>query len=112
MTLIGLLTQTATVKTAPGTTTDVRGNAQVDWSAAATATYPCRLEPMSSAEEGYDRYTEVAEMRLFLPPSAALTGRDRVAVSGVTYEVIGTPLVEQAPRGPHHIEAHLRVIAS
>lgn len=66
---------------------------------------PGRLE-LAAPDEGTDEQdVQFGRRRLFLPAGTTISGRDRVRVDGILYEVVGPPIIHRTPRGPHHIEA-------
>lgn len=79
-----------------------------DWSAAVAVTYPCELQPVSSAELVDDQQRVEGRWLLFLPASADILPTDRWRQAGVTYEVDGEPGVWRARGRTHHVEARLK----
>lgn len=72
-----------------------------------------RIEQRAAREETADRDTPVSDWVLYLHPDTQIGSFDRVQdADGRMFEVVGTPNVQRAPRGAHHIEAQLRNIES
>jgi head-tail adaptor len=107
--LRNLLTQTVTVRPASDGTVDEYGDTSTVF--AAGTTYRGRLEQRSAQEVTDGRDTFVSDWVLYLLPDAVINGRDRVEADGNTFEVVGAPIVQRSPRGPHHIQASLRLVA-
>jgi hypothetical protein len=109
--LESMMNQSVTVVT-PGSTSDGHGNPQPNWASAGRATYKAWLEQTSAVEVTEGRDTVISDWLLVLPASAVINAYDRVEVGpGPTiYEVVGSPFVAPTPRGPHHIEARLRLL--
>lgn len=108
MTLRSLLTQTVTVQHHAEGAVD-RFNDPTGGFDAGTE-YRARLEQSAGDEQSTDRSVQVGEWLLILPRDAVIGGRDRVVADGSTFEVVGPPVVQRTPRGPHHIEARLRLV--
>lgn len=106
MSLFGLLTQTITVSRPTYDAVDEYGDPQPG--TATTASYPARLEQLSSEELIRDRDTVVADWRAYLPAEATIGPFDRVEENGKTFEVWGDPIEHRSPRGAHHVEVRLR----
>lgn len=105
MSLLGLLSETATV-IRYAATLDEYGNTITG--AETRVDYPARLEQLSAEEIVRDRDTVLTDWRAFLPADADITAYDRIAARGNLFEVVGLPNQHQTPRGPHHLEVHLR----
>jgi hypothetical protein len=81
--------QVITVRRA-STTEDDYGNSEPDWETAATTTVSgCNVQALTGAEQTVGRDTIVSRWQVFAPPSADVTGTDRVEWAGDTYEVDG-----------------------
>lgn len=106
MSLTGLLSETVTV-IRPGETIDEYGD--VVPGGETRVDYPGRLEQLSTDELLRDRDTIVADWRVFLPPDADIAATDWVEGRGHVFHVNGLPMEHRTPRGPHHIEALLKV---
>jgi hypothetical protein len=107
LSLAGLLAQTWRVLPFSSSGIDQYGNPTTTFGP--PVPYPCRLEQLTEQEILLDRNLQIGDLRLFLPPGAVITGRDRGEDDeGRIYEVIGPPKLHRTPRGPHHIEAVLR----
>lgn len=110
MSLRNLLTETVTVLAASNGTADEYGNTSTTFGAGSA--YKGRLEQRSAQEVTDGRDTFVSDWVLYLFPDAAINGRDRVVDgNGRTFEVVGPPIVQRSPRGPHHIQANLRFVS-
>jgi head-tail adaptor len=105
--LAGLLSESAEV-VRYAATTDVYGNTQPG--AETRVTYRARLEQLAAEEITRDRDTVICDWRGFFPATADITAYDRVAARGHLFEVVGLPNQHQTPRGPHHLEVHLRFV--
>jgi hypothetical protein len=114
-----MLTQTCTIThTAASGTTD--GEGQWVPGAQTVTSHRCRLEQVEASKgrtsgaqgETFSRGTDqVASIwRLFLLPDASIEASDLVTVGSDNFEVDGRPAVGRSPRGPHHIEARLRLV--
>ena len=70
----------------------------------------CELQQAQRDEEQDDTAVQTETWNLYLVPTATIDGGDRVAVDGVTYEVIGPPWRARHPRSGDisHIEAPVR----
>lgn len=105
MTLAGLLSETvAVVRYAAAT--DEYGNTQPG--AETRVEYPGRLEQLQTDELLMDQDTVITDWRVFLPAGADITPYDRLEARGNLFEVVGLPNEHHTPRGPHHLEVHLR----
>jgi hypothetical protein len=85
----------------PGASTDGYGDSVEDWGAASETIVSGWLRPSSSDEtEGQERSAIANTFRLDLEEAAPdLTGRERIRVSGVLYEVSGVPFRYRSPFG-------------
>jgi hypothetical protein len=86
-----------------------------DWAAATRTAVRGWVSRRSQLEDRTGgREAQVSEWVAYLPAGTAITGGDRVEWSGLpagtSFEVDGPPLPAATPRGPHHIEAQLRVV--
>lgn len=106
VTLASLLTETATV-TSYADTTDEYGN--VVAGTATTAEWPARLEQLSTEEIVRDEDTVLADWRIFLPATAAITPYNTVEARGLHFTVFGYPNQQRAPWGLHHLEVQLKL---
>lgn len=109
MPLANLLTRTVTILT-PGTTTDRYNNIVADWTAPTERSARAWFAQQTSTEDHTQRDAQVTEGTATFAPDVGLSASDRVVVDGATYEVVGVPNVAWTPRGPHHVEAHLRAV--
>jgi len=106
MSLAALLSETATAISYTDST-DEYGNT-VPAGEETRTDYPARFEQLSTDETIRDRDTVLVDWRVFLPPDAAITPYHRIEGRGHLFEVVGLPNVHHTPRGPHHLEVHLR----
>lgn len=100
-----------TVITAPEPSTGLY-NGDTDWSGAAETSVMGWLAQEEATEDPTgERDSTDTRPVVMLPVGTVITAADRVRDdNGVTYRVDGTPNVAWAPRGPHHIEAHLEYV--
>lgn len=105
MSLAGLLSETVTV-IRYADTTDAYGNTVAG--AETRTTYRARLEQLRTEELVRDRDTVIVDWRAFFPAGADITPYDRLEARGNLFEVVGLPASLHSPRGPHHLEVHLR----
>lgn len=106
MSLLGLLSETATVYIPEFDAVDAYGDIQPGTETATT--YPARFEQLESEETTRDRDTIVGTWRVFLPPGAVINGFARVESAGRQFEVQGDPVEQRTPRGVHHLQVPLR----
>ena len=106
MALRRMLTQTVGVRRFNPSGLDEYGNPVESWDP--PVSHPARLEQTGGEEMTTQRNVQIGDWRLFLLPDVAIGGRDRVEADGETFEVVGPPVVQRAPRGAHHIEANLQ----
>jgi hypothetical protein len=94
-----------------GTTTDRYGNTVKDWTTASSSSTRGWVSRSSTVEltDG-GREGQMSGWIAYLPVDTVVAGGDRVTWNGVTFEVDGPPNQAWTPRGPHHIEAQLRVV--
>lgn len=110
MTLASLLVHDVSVLTA--TAVENRyGGTDLDWSNPTIATVKGWVSQRSSTEDFVDRDAQVDQWILFLHPHATVTHANRVAWEGIVFEVDGRPNPAWSPRGLHHYEVPLRVVA-
>lgn len=110
MTLTSLLVHDVTILT-PGYDTNRYGDEEKDWTEATSATVKGWVSQRSGIEDRDHREAQASEWVLFLHTSATITGFDRVTWAGITFEVDGPILPAWSPRGEHHQEVPLRVVA-
>jgi hypothetical protein len=103
--LLSLLTQTATVVRVPFDASNPRGVPTEG--TVSRIDYPARLENTDATEVLGEWDTVVSNWRLYLPGEVAIRAKDQVVVDGVTYEVVSAAVIS-TPRGPHHTVARLR----
>jgi plastocyanin len=112
MTLASLMVHDVTVVHA-GTGTNVYGDTTKDWATATRTGVRGWVSQTSQSEVLDGREAQVSEWVVFLPPEVTVAGGDRIEwadLPAVTFEVDGPPNPARTPRGPHHIEARLRVV--
>ena len=87
---------------------------RLDWTNPTTRQTVGWLGPYSGeTENDADRDQQMADATVYLPAGDPITALSRVQVDGdtsTTYQVIGPPSPPYTPRGPHHIEADLKVV--
>lgn len=111
MSLHGLLVHDITVRRA-GTATDRYGAAVKSWvSPTDTSVKGWITQTIGTEDRADGREAQIGSWVLFLPADTDILGGDRVVWGTTTFEVDGPPLRAWAPRGEHHIEARLRVVA-
>ena len=100
----------------PGTTTDRYGNSQPDWATATSEAVKAWIsqrnrteDPGTSGTGG--RQGELSDWVVYFQPDVDITAGDRVVYDGDTFDVIGKPLPGKTPRGPHHLECTVRLVA-
>ncbi|WP_406337375.1 hypothetical protein [Streptomyces sp. NBC_00649] len=100
----------------PGRTTDRYGNEVDDWSAATHVPVRAWLQQNTGSEVTDQRNAQIGEWLMMCNPQSAVGvpltvyGSDRVAWSGVTFEVIGPAGPAYTPNELHHYEIRLRVV--
>jgi hypothetical protein len=110
MSLATLLTEPVTIQTASSGAVDVFNDATTDYSAGTEVLG--RLEQRSAQEVTEGRDTLVSDWVLYLHPDVVVGGRDRVVDQYMrTFEVVGPPIMQRSPRGPHHLQVNLRHVA-
>lgn len=110
MTLASLLVHDVTL-IEPGETTDRYSNTVKDWDNTTDTVVKGWVSQRSALEDHDQREAQVSDWILYLHPDAAITGEYRVSWSGITFEVDGPPNPAWTPRGEHHLEVPLRVVA-
>ena len=110
MGLTSLLVHDVGIVTA-GTTTSRYGDAEKDWSTATTSTVKGWVSQRSAAEDRDHREAQASDWILYLHPGTTITPFNRVTWSGITFEVDGPVNPAWSPRGEHHLEVPLRVVA-
>ncbi len=108
MSLTGLATKDVQIsRFVPGQTSPIGETLPASW--AAPVTYPgvAYLEQTGATEVTVGQDVQTADWLLVLDdPTIELSGRDRVTVGNIVFEVVGPP---SHPRD-HHTEARLRVV--
>lgn len=93
----------------PSYGSDVYGDSTVEsWGAGVAITG--RIDPITSVEATDETRDLTASRYLLLTNTTGLTSRARIVDGTTTYEVDGLPAVIDTPNGPHHTEAHLRLV--
>lgn len=110
MSLARLMVHDVTVVHA-ATTNDEYGTPQKNWATATRVETKGWITQVRSDEVTPDRETQTADWVAFLPLETDVDGFDRLEWGSLTYEVDGPPLRAWTPRGEHHVEARLRVVA-
>jgi hypothetical protein len=94
----------------PGETVDRYGNSIPDWVHPTTTLTMGWLAQQGGSEDRQRRDAEVSNWSLVLPAEIELSALDRVIIGTTTYELVAPPNEAWTPRGPHHIEATLRLV--
>jgi head-tail adaptor len=95
----------------PGAGSDDYGNPVPTWAlGAASQTVSAVVQQIGRAEQTSDRDTPASDWLLVVPAGTAISAYDRVRWQGATFEVIGKPAPWSTPRGPHHLEARIRLV--
>lgn len=90
---------------------DRYGDDALDWENAGETQTVGWFNDTSATEVIDGRDALVSHWHLYLPPSADITGRDRVRIAGVLYEVDGPISTASRPgKGVHHLECHLLLV--
>jgi head-tail adaptor len=110
VTLTSLLVHDVVILTA-GSGTDRYGATVKDWATATSETVKGWVSQRSATEDHGNREAEVSDWVLYLHPGTDITAKNRVTWSGITFEVDGPPNPAWSPRGEHHLEVPLRVVA-
>lgn len=108
MSLESLLSQTVTILHQIVSAEDEYGATVKTWGN--PTTHRGRLSSQTPREITDGRDTLIADWVLYLLPDASITGRDRVTVNGVTFQVIGPPALLETPVQSSHIKANLRAV--
>lgn len=95
----------------PASTTNSYGDTVTDWSedAVTSTTINVMIEQKTSTEQRDGRDVTVTTLALFTN-ELAVDAAHRIVWDGRTYEIEGEPAVIQTPRGPHHLEATIRIV--
>lgn len=110
MSLARLMTDTGTIVRAAQVANRF-GGTDLDWDNATEVDTLCWLSDGSSSEIIDGRDALVSSFRLYLPPDADITGRDRFRKNGITYLVDGAITTAARPgKGVHHLEAALKLV--
>lgn len=95
----------------PASTTDANGFTVKSWASATETAVKGWIAQTSSTEVRDGREAQVSTWTLFLNAEADVLGGDRVEWGSTTFEVDGAPQHAWTPRGEHHVECPLRVVA-
>lgn len=107
----GLLPHTVT-RIRPATSTDTYGNTNYNYaSPTSSASITAWLQQDDRAEPLVDGRAPLEQRWLMVTNSQDVLGRDRITFGALTFEVEGPPEPAYTPRGFHHLEATLRVVA-
>ena len=108
MSLAKLLNQSLTLTTT-GTTVDEYGDTIL--AGGSSVTVQGYLEQTMTGEEMVDRDTLTQEWECYLPADTVVTGYDRIAYNGTTFQVLGAPWSVHNPRTGlvSHIKLKLKV---
>lgn len=109
MSLATLLSRDVMILTGTATT-DRYNDTVLDWSAPTSRSAKAWFAQQDTSDDHEHRNAKITEGTVTFEVSAALAADERVVIDDTTYEVVGTPNVARTPRGPHHIEARLRVV--
>lgn len=90
--------------------TDRYGNLVRDWANAGTTTHKAWVTQRDASEDDTNRTAEVSGWRMFAYPDNPVAAGDRIIYDGAVFEVVGHPAKAKTPRGPHHVEAELRLV--
>lgn len=110
MSFSGLLVHDIDIVT-PAQTTDRYGDTVKDWAGATRTSTRGWISQRASSEVLGRREAGVTEWVLFIDADTPLTQFDRVEWDGLTFDVDGPPHPAWTPRGEHHVEAGLRIVA-
>lgn len=105
-----LAAEKVTIVRAGAATEDAYGNSQPGWATATRTDVWGTVQPLSSSEDVVNLDRTVTRWRLFLPPGADITARDRVEWQAGTFEVDGDVERWSARGAEHHVEAVLQRI--
>ena len=95
----------------PAAATDEYGNPVAGWATgAASGMVPAAIQQIGRDEQTLDRDTPASDWLLVVPADTELSAYDRVLWQALTFEVVGRPAPWSSLRGPHHLEARLRLI--
>jgi len=90
----------------PGSRTDSHGNTLADWTTATSLTFAGWVEQQQATEDDEHRDALTTGLRL-ITNELDLTGYDRIAWNGDTYDIDGPPAAVATPAGTHHLEVRL-----
>jgi head-tail adaptor len=98
----------------PATTVDRYGNTVKDWTNATSTDVKAWISQRNATEDPGTsgtggRQGELSDWVVYLHSDVTITAGDRIMWEGDTFEVIGKPLPGKTPRGPHHLEATVRL---
>jgi head-tail adaptor len=90
--------------------TDRYGNEVKNWFAATRTPAKAWVAQRTASEIRDGREALVGSWTIMLAPDTDISGRSRVEWDGRTFEVDGEPRPAHTRRGPHHLEATLRLV--
>ena len=108
-TLARLLGQTAAIFR-PVKAPDGFGDRRDQWPTSPAQTVKCRLQQVSGTEVTEGRDLAVGQWRVYLPPTAVISEKDRVRIDGKTFEVV-TVYPVHSPAGLHHYRCELETFS-
>lgn len=109
MSLRGLLVHDVVIVN-PRLGTDRYGNEVKDWFAATRTPSQAWVAQRTASEIRDGREALVSSWTIMLPADTDISGLSRVEWAGRTFEVDGEPVLAHTRRGPHHLEATLRIV--
>lgn len=106
--LTALLPQTVVISTYSEGSQSPRGVPTATW----TPQPPVqgRLQQTGGGEITDGQQTTIADWLLILPGGTAIGSKDKVAIDGQTFEVVGPPNRVYGATSEHHVEARLRSV--
>lgn len=114
MSLVGLLSDRATIRRASDGTADTHGRPAKTWADLATGV-PCRKTALSRRERGEEQFgqtrSEIAGCGIIFNAGQDVRATDHVVIDGVTHELVRVLPLSKARNGQaHHIECMARAI--
>lgn len=109
MSVTALLTEDLSIVGRSEGATDDYGNPALTWTERETV--KGRLEQRASQERTDDQNVVSSDWVAFLPPDVTIHATDRIADTyGRTFEVVGAPAMQSAPRRDVYVEVSLRYV--
>lgn len=105
-----LLTQTCEILRATLTTSGFGTKSATRTWPTSGPTHPCRLQLSGGTEDRDLRDVAIREGKVFLPPDADVTVKDRLIADGSTFEIL-TVYPVRSPQGLHHFELTVRTFS-